>query len=90
MHNINEKIGIKIKAVRLERKLSREQVARRIGVKQQTVEKYEKGVIAISVIQLTKISNVLNVSIMYFLQPDGDDDSLFKHYLKEKLALPKL
>lgn len=67
MNNINEKIGIRIKKVRLERKLSREQIARRISVCQQTIEKYEKGNIEISVRQLSKISHVLNVDIGYLV-----------------------
>ena len=75
--DINKEIGQRIKATRLERKLSREQIARRIGTTQQTVEKYEKGKIDISVRRLTQISNVLNVGITHFLK----DEKAFKHYV---------
>lgn len=77
MENINQKIGKRIKDTRKERKMSREQVARRLGVTQQCIEKYEKGNIEISVKRLIQISNIFNVNIMYFLE----DDSLFKHFV---------
>lgn len=89
MDSISKNIGSRIKAARLEKKLSREQIARRLGKCQQTIAKYEAGDIEISVIQLTKISNILNVNIMYFLQPAGDDDSLLKHFLRMQLELTK-
>lgn len=81
MNNINEKIGIRIKEVRLERKLSREQIARRIGIRQQTIEKYEKGSIEISVRQLSKISHVLNVSIGYLV-----GESNLRHVINKYLG----
>ena len=74
--DFNRKIGMRIKETRLERKLSREQVARRIGITQQCIERYEKGEIDISVRRLMQISNVLNVGITYFL-----DEETFKHYV---------
>lgn len=62
--NINQKIGDKLKNARLRKKLSREQIARRIKVSQQTIEKYEKGTINISVMQLTKLSDILDITII--------------------------
>ena len=87
MGNINIRIGARIKQVRLEKKLSREQIARRIGTCQQTIEKYETGEIDISVRQLSKISHVLNVGITYLLLPKGEDDLIYKHYVKELLKI---
>lgn len=81
MIDINIEIGKRIKCLRLEKKLSREQIARRLGVKQQTIEKYEKGSIEISIKKLIQISNIMNVSIMYFLKQEGLDDTLFKHFV---------
>lgn len=80
MEDINKRVGIKIKSIRLEKKLSREQVARRIGVCQQTVEKYEKGSIDISIRQLSKISHVLNVGLSYLLN-ENDLQYIIKKYL---------
>lgn len=81
MEYINKKIGERIKEARLEKKLSREQVARRLGITQQTIEKYEKGEIDISVRRLIQISNILNVAITYFLIREGEDYTIFNHYV---------
>ncbi len=85
MQDINKKVGAQIKKVRLERKLSREQIARRAGVCQQNIEKYEKGEIEISVRQLSVISNILNVSITYLLLPDKEDQTVFHHFVDKHL-----
>lgn len=82
MHEINKIVGKRIGKMRLERKLSREQVARRIGVSQQCIEKYEKGEIDISVRKLIAISNVLNVAITYLLV-ENKDTTIFSHYVKK-------
>lgn len=88
--NINEIIGAKIKATRLERKLSREQVARRCGVAQQTIEKYEKGSIEISVKKLIQISNILNVGISYLLLDENDkNNTAFNYYINKQIELNK-
>ncbi len=89
MSNINQTIGKRLKEVRLERELSREQVARRCGITQQTIEKYEKGLIEISVGRLIQISNILNVGIVYLLAPDNVDNEIFQHFLKKQLNLTK-
>lgn len=81
MDDINRKVGIRIKEVRLERGLSREQVARRVGVTQQCIEKYEKGEIDISVKRLMHISNALNVGITYFLT----DYEAFNYYVDKQV-----
>lgn len=80
---INQKIGDRIKMARLDKKWSREQLARRMGICQQTIEKYEKGDVNISVRTLAKISSALGISIIYFLQ----DEILAQHF--KKILLPK-
>lgn len=90
MENIRIKLGNRIKTIRLERKMSREQIARRIGIKQQTIEKYEKGDINISINRLIQISNVLNVGITYFLIDENNvDNPLFKHYINLQIQNKK-
>lgn len=81
--DINQRIGAQMKLCRLERKLSREQVARRLGCSQQTIEKYENGSVNISVKRLVKISCVLGICITIFLQ----DEILHEHF--KKILLPK-
>ncbi len=87
--DINQTIGRRIKEVRLERKLSREQVARRCEVCQQTIEKYEKGKIEISVSRLIRIANILNVGIMYLLAPDNKDNPVFQHFIAQQVGAKK-
>lgn len=88
MGNINQRVGARIKIARLERKLSREQVARRLGVRQQTIEKYEKGSVEISVKRLSQLSNVLNVGISYLLI-DGVDDLAFQYFVRKQTEINK-
>lgn len=64
MNGVNKHIGIKLKEARLGKRMSREQLARRIGTAQQTVEKYEIGAIDISVVRLLEISDILGVKII--------------------------
>lgn len=67
MEEINQAIGLRIKKARLEKGLSREQVARKIDVTQQCIEKYEKGQVDISVKRLTQIAKALGVDVGYFI-----------------------
>lgn len=64
---INDEVGKKIKRLRLERGYSRERLARKIGVQQQTIEKYEIGEININLERLSQIAKALKVSVSYFL-----------------------
>ncbi len=89
MDDINQIVGKRIKEIRLERKLSREQVARRCGVVQQTIEKYEKGEVEISVRKLTQISNVLNVGVVYLLAPDNKNNEILESYVKKQIEFNK-
>ncbi len=82
MDDISQRIGAKIKSARRAKKFSREQVARRMEVSQQTIEKYEKGSIDISVKRLIKISNILGICITSFLE-DDIDRTLINHFSKK-------
>lgn len=59
-------IGLKIKEARKLRKLSREQVARKIAVSQQQIARYESGENNISADKLAIIAIALHQSIDYF------------------------
>lgn len=76
--DINQKIGTHIKSIRLEKKRSREWLARKVGVVQQTIEKYEKGEINISVEKLVKIACALGICITDFLK----DEEMHEHFKK--------
>lgn len=63
---MNTLIGIRIKEARKSRKLSREQVARKIGVSQQQFARYENGENNISADKLAVIATALHQNIDYF------------------------
>ncbi len=69
MDKTNIIIGMRIKDLRKAKGLSREQIARKIGVTMQMIEKYEKGVANISVIRLVSIAKALNKPISFFVEP---------------------
>tara|TARA_R110000868_G_scaffold405639_1_gene685232 strand:+ start:285 stop:533 length:249 start_codon:yes stop_codon:yes gene_type:complete len=59
-------IGIKIKEARLSNEFSREQVARKLGVSQQQLSRYESGENRISADKLAVLATVLHKPIDYF------------------------
>lgn len=68
MDHINIIIGTRIKEARHERDFSREQVARKINVTQQQVERYESGVNSISPAKLYMIAKILRKEISWFFE----------------------
>lgn len=69
MLNIN--IGQKIKRIRKSWGFSQIELAERIGVSFQQIQKYEKGLTRISVIRLQQISEALGVNITAFFEDEG-------------------
>jgi transcriptional regulator with XRE-family HTH domain len=67
---LDKALGDKIRARRLTSKLSQEELANRLGVSFQQVQKYEKGVNRVSAVRLEQIAKALEESIAYF-QEDG-------------------
>ncbi len=59
-------IGRKIRALRLERGLSRSGLAEGIGLTFQQVQKYEKGTNRVSAGRLQKIAEMLDTPVMFF------------------------
>ncbi len=72
MNEINKIIGDRVKEARSKKKWSREMLARRIGVSQQQIERYEKGANSIPVANLRLIAKALGKEIIYFLQTIED------------------
>lgn len=60
---MNELLGERIKALRNAAKLTQEQIADRIGVSRQKYARIENGSNSITLDLLTKIANVLDVSV---------------------------
>jgi transcriptional regulator with XRE-family HTH domain len=70
--NFDVIIGGRIRAQRLSRGLSQEELAEGLGVSFQQVQKYEKGTTRLSAGRLKEISEILNVPISTWF---GDDKS---------------
>lgn len=65
---INKKIGKKIRQLRKGWGLSQSELAEKIGVSFQQVQKYEKGSTRVSVERLQQISEILGVDITSFFE----------------------
>ncbi len=66
MTNIDKAIGLKIKEIRKGWGLSQIELAERIGVSFQQVQKYEKGTTRMSVFRLQQIAEALEVPVSVF------------------------
>jgi len=61
-------VGRRIRARRLARRMSQMELAGRLGVTFQQVQKYEKGTNRITAGRLKRIANILDVPILYFFE----------------------
>jgi len=103
---LNINIGQKIKLIRKSWGLSQIELAERIDVSFQQIQKYEKGLTRISVMRLQQISEVLGVNITAFFEdegitpkvsdfalkysPEGDRPETLQPLEKEEVVLLKL
>ena len=60
-------VGRRVRSRRLECRLSQTELADRIGVTFQQVQKYEKGVNRIGAVRLQQIANCLETDVTYFM-----------------------
>ena len=67
---IEKKIGQKIRQLRKNWGFSQIELAERIGISFQQIQKYEKGSTRISVMRLQEISDALGISITSFFEED--------------------
>lgn len=67
-------IGMRIKEARILNRFSREQVARKIGVSQQQLARYENGENRISADRLAVVATVLHRPIDYFYSEQSYQD----------------
>ena len=73
-NEIDKHIGGKILAIRLALGLSRDQLAKKLDVTQQQLQKYEKGTNRISVSRLVVIAKALSQGVSYFYEGLSDDN----------------
>lgn len=69
--DIDNKLGVKVMELRVAAGLSREQLAERIGVTHQQLQKYEKGLNRISAGRLMAIAKALKTTASYLLDETG-------------------
>ena len=68
MKNIEiEKIGVKIRDLRIAKEMSQGDLAKAVEVKQSAISKYEKGIVYPSLEVLAKLSIVLDTTTDYLL-----------------------
>jgi len=63
---VDKEVGSRVHQLRISKGMSRQQLAERIGVTHQQLQKYEKATNRISVGRLTTIATALNKPISYF------------------------
>ncbi len=67
---INKKIGQRIQEIRKQWGISQIELAERVGVSFQQIQKYEKGITRISVTRLQQVSDALGMDITSFFQAE--------------------
>ncbi|RDW15996.1 helix-turn-helix domain-containing protein [Oceanobacillus chungangensis] len=67
-------IGLKLKEIRLRKKMTQQQVADRCGISKSMLSKIENGQTASAIATLSKISEVLNVTLAWILDDKTEED----------------
>ena len=80
-------IGSKIKAARIEKKLTQEQVAELLGVSRQTISNWENEKSYPDIISVIKMSEYYDVSLDYLLK--GEEMKNYYDYLEESTNVVK-
>jgi len=75
MREIDGYVGERLRAFRQSRRLSLDELGRRIGVSYQQIQKYELGTNRISASQLWRLSKALRIGVGAFLPTDSDAPS---------------
>ena len=81
---MNIKIGEKIRTLRLQQKMTQEQLADRLGVSYQSVSRWENGITYPDIEFLPAIANYFSVSLDFLL---GQDDAEKKRAIKKKINI---
>ncbi len=89
--NIDKIVGYKIRELRILSGMTQSQLAEKIGVTYQQIQKYEKGISSISLRRLYAIANTLNVSIKSFFEnvPLVEEENVNYYLSKECIEIAK-
>ena len=79
---MNLKIGEKIRALRLQRKMTQDQLADRLGVSYQSISRWENGITYPDIEFLPAIANHFSVSLDYLM---GQDDAEKRKKIKKQI-----
>jgi transcriptional regulator with XRE-family HTH domain len=74
-HKLNKQIGARCRQARVASGLTQEKLAERLDVSTQYISDMERGVVGLSLVTLTDLSEQLSVSTDYLLKETSDDDS---------------
>lgn len=69
--DIDKKVGQRIRTARLQANISQESLGKAMGLTFQQIQKYEKGVNALSPTRLVALCKVLDVSLAYLFGMNG-------------------
>lgn len=75
-HPVDVEVGQKIRQVRWQKGMTQTQLADRVGIKFQQIQKYETGANRVSASRLHDIAKVLEVPISTFFPPDFEVDGI--------------
>ena len=87
-HPADKLAGARLRQVRLEHGLSQEKLAEMLGITFQQIQKYENGTNRLSVSRIHEIARHLAVDAGVFFNPQMDDATGAKAYLKAAEAKP--
>ena len=79
---MNLKIGEKIRALRLQQKMTQDQLADRLGVSYQSISRWENGITYPDIEFLPAIANCFSVSLDYLM---GQDDIEKRRAIKKQI-----
>jgi transcriptional regulator with XRE-family HTH domain len=74
-HKLNKQIGARCRQARVASGLTQEKLAERLDVSTQYISDMERGVVGLSLVTLTDLSEQLSVSTDYLLKETADEDN---------------
>lgn len=69
----NRRIGLRIKALRLERKLDQTELAQKLGLKKDSISRYERGLNLPALKGLSKIARFFGMTVTELLRDEPTD-----------------
>ncbi len=74
-HKVNQAVGQRVRMLRMARGMSQVELAKKIGISFQQLQKYESGSNRLTVGRLMQLVEVLNVPVQHFFSADKLPDN---------------